>query len=63
MEQLVTDLLESIKGEGKPIKFTPEEYQRCKERYIKFSMTESDLEKETRQERAAAAANPVYITF
>lgn len=58
------DLLAAAKGEGEPVRFTKEEYEKCREEYIKFSSEESDIEKEIREERARAAAKPdVYLTF
>ena len=63
MDQLSAELFETIKGEGEPIRFSPEEHQKCKESLIKFSKTESEIERITREERVAAAAKPVYFTF
>jgi hypothetical protein len=62
--QLNKELLEAIKGEGEPIRFSPEEYQVCAERYLKLCEEESKMEAVVRKERVRSAATPaVYLTF
>jgi len=61
---LNTELAETSKGKGEPIRFSPEEYAKCKKEYIQFSKEESKLESIVRRERARVAARPdVYLTF
>jgi len=58
------DLIAAAKGKGKPVRFTQEQYEKCKEDYIKFSKDESDIEREIREQRARASAKPdVFLTF
>ena len=55
---------EEVEKKGKYILFTPEEREKCKERYIAFSEEESKIEKIIRRERKLAAAKPpVYLTI
>jgi len=57
------DALEG-KGEGKIIQFSPEEREASRERYFKFSQTESEIEASVRKERVLAATSPsVPLTF
>jgi len=52
------------KGEGKIISFSPEEREASRERYFKFSQTESEIEASVRKERVLAATRPsVPLTF
>ena len=63
-DRLNAEFFEAVRGEGEPIRFTPEEYAKCREGYIKFHKEESKIEREIREERARAATKPpVYITF
>jgi len=62
--RLNADFFEAVRGEGEPIRFTPEEDAKCREEYIKFSMEESNIESVVRKGRALAMASPdVYLTF
>ena len=68
MEKLNAKLNEEFfreaKGDGEPITFSPEEHEKCRESYIKFSEEESEIEKEIRKERVLAAKKPsVPLTF
>jgi hypothetical protein len=52
------------KGEGKIIQFSPEEREASRERYLKFSQTESEIEASVRKGRVFAATTPsVPLTF
>jgi hypothetical protein len=63
-DRLNAEFFEAVRGEGEPIRFTPEEHAKCRDEYIKFHKEESNIEREFREERARAAAKPpVYITF
>jgi hypothetical protein len=61
--KLNEDFFETVRGEGEPIRFTPEEYAKCREDYIKFSKEESNIESVIRKGRALAASPDVYLTF
>jgi hypothetical protein len=62
--RLNEEFFEAAKGEGEPITFTPEEYAKCREDYIKFSKEESEIESVIRKERILAASRPdVVLTF
>lgn len=62
--RLNEEFFEAAKGEGKPITFSPEEYAKGREEYIKFSKEESRIESVIRIERVQAASKPdVYLTF
>jgi len=63
-DQSYAKLLEAAKGEGEPIRFSDREYEKCREKYIKFNEEEGKMEKIVSQERARAAARPkVILTF
>jgi hypothetical protein len=61
---LSTDLPETSKGKGEPVRFSEAEHKKCMEAYIKFSEEESRIERVIREERVRAAAEPeVFLTF
>ena len=52
------------KGESKIITFSSEEHKASKERYFKFSRTESEIEASVRKGRVFAATEPsIPFTF